>query len=225
MEYIEINGVKYKVNSEDKTKPLLDAEGNKVLYEEPEPPTPLAPGKKTLEELAKEDPEIARLLSENKRLAEDQAERDRKAEAERKAQLEKNGEFQKLAEEAEQRAANAKQKLDEANAIIDKYKGTINELRDEMMAQIPEDKKSLVPEGSAKSQIEYIRKNVSYFGVSLLAKKGSEVPPNKDEPPIDEETKLTKEFRELMDKTNLTLTESARLTELSTLLKKLRAGK
>ena len=216
-----IDGVKYKVDPQDNSKALLDSEGKPIPYVEPTPSPAPNPSKKSLDDLAKEDPDVARLVAENKRLAEEQTERERKAEAERTEQLRKNGEFQKLADEAETRASNLKEKLSEANAIIDKYKGTVNEIRDEMVAQIPDDKKSLVPDGSAKSQIEYIRKNAKFLGVSLLTKMGSDVPPNKETPPLDEESKLRKEFHDLMAKGSLTQTEQNRLTELSKLLKKL----
>jgi len=226
MKYIVIDGKKFKVDPADSTKALLDDAGNPVPYEEEVPPVP--PSNKTLEELAKTDPEVARLLKEKKDLEDEKAERERIAEEERQEALKKNGEFQKLAEEQTEKAKTYKKELDETVAVLGKYKSTVNEIRDEMLNQIPEDKKGLVPEDSAKNQIDYIRKNAKFLGVSLLVpNKGGDVPPNEDTPPLDEEGKLQKEFSELMRKEThlLTSSEKARLTEVSKLLNQIRKRK
>jgi len=226
MKYIVIDGKKFKTDSNDESKALLDSEGNPIPYEEESPTPPKEGDRKSIEELAKTNPEIARLLKERKELEEEKAERERKSEEERQEALRKNGEYQKLSEENSEKALGYKKKLDEVNALLDKYKGTVNEIRDEMLAQIPEEKKPLIPEDSAKNQIDYIRRNAKFLGVSLIAThKGGEVPPNEDTPPLDEEGKLTKEFSELMKKENLTRTEDNRLLEVSKLLKQIRSRK
>jgi len=221
MKYIVIDGIKYKIDPSDATKALLDSEGKPVPYVEDTPP---APGK-SLEDLAKENPEVARMLAEKKRLEDEAAERAEKEDQERQEALRKNGEFQTLAKEAEDRARKAKQEKDEAEAILGKYKGAINEIRDEMLSQIPEDRRGLVPETSAIKQVDYIRKNAEFLGVSLVKKKGSGVPPHEDTPPLDEEGRLTEELSVLAKKDNLTPTEQARMSEVAKLIKKIRAAK
>lgn len=233
MKYIVIDGKKYKIDPNDESKPLMGTDGNPIPYEEEEvPPTPPKPKAsdydtmtdEDIAELAKTDPALARLIREKKDLQEQAAERERKAAEERDEQLRKNGEWQKLAEEAEERRKKAEKDRDEATAVLDKYKGTVNTIRDEMLGQIPEDKRGLIPEGSARTQIDYIRKNAKFLGVSLV-NKGGNVPPNTDEPPLDEEGKLQKEFGELLAKDNLTHREQERMGEVSRLLKEIKARK
>lgn len=234
MKYIEIDGVKYKVDPNEPTKPLLDSDGNKVLYEEEKPPTPPEPPKppandpppkwsedmsdEDLEKLAKSDPALARLIREKRKLKEEADAAAEKAAEDHRKQLEKNGEFQQLAKEADDERKEALRKLSENNAILDKYKATVSMIRDKMFDQIPQEKQSLVPTGSARKQIEYILANAKHLGVSVIA-KGSNVPKNGDEPPIDDEAKDRKEFQELLDKDQLTRTETIRMSELSSKIK------
>lgn len=220
MKYIVIDGKKYQVDPSDSTKALLGADGQPVPYVEDTPPTT-----KSLEERAKDDPELAAVLAEKKRLEDEAAERERLAEEERQKQLAESGDFKKIAEEATTKAEKAQQKVNETNAVLGEYKETLKGILDDMLAQIPDDKKSLIPDGATKAKIEYIRKNAKFLGVVLIADKGTEVPPNEVKPPLDEEGKLQKEFNELMAKTELTRTEQARLTELSKQLKQIRARK
>lgn len=222
MKYIEIDGKKYKVDPQDSTKALLDADGNPVPYVEETPPGDPKPH--THEWKMANDPEYARIYNRNQELEEEARRKAEKEEEERQESLRKNGEFQKLAEEEAAKRKKAEEKQREAEAVLDKYKGTVTELRDEMLAQIPEDKRGLIPEGSARTQIDYIRKNAKFLGVSIV-NKGAPIPNNGDQPPLDEEGKLQKEFNELVAKENLTPKEQDRMSELSRLLKQIRARK
>ncbi|MAZ65274.1 MAG: hypothetical protein CMG51_02985, partial [Candidatus Marinimicrobia bacterium] len=67
-------------------------------------------------------------------------------------------------------------------------------------------------------QIEYILANAKHLGVSVIA-KGSNVPKNNEEPPLDDEQKDRKRFQELLDKDELTRSESTEMSELSTKIK------
>lgn len=224
MKYIVINGKKFKIDPTDESKALLDDKGEPIPYEEETDPNEPKPGSHEFK--MKNDPEYARIFLRNQELEDEARKKAEKDEEERQENLRKNGEFQKLAEENGEKARVLSGKLTETNAILDKYKGTLEEIRDEMLEQIPEDKRSLVPNDSAKNQIDYIRKNAQFLGVSLIpTKKGSDVPPNKDTPPLDEEGKLQKEYNEIMAKDNLTRTEQNRLTELAKLLKQIRSRK
>lgn len=232
MKYIEIDGVRYKVDPNDSTKPLM-VDGQMVKYEEeaPEPIPPTTTPVKVhdnmsddeIEALAKTDPALARILRDNKRLKEDKVKAEADAAQARKAEMEKNGEFQKLAEEAERDRDKAISEKNEALAMLEKYKTTVNTIRDNMMSQIAPEKQSLVPEGSARKQIEYILANAQHLGVSIIA-KGSPVPKNTDEPK-DDEGRDRKRFAELMEKDNLTRNEQNELNDLSKKIKSYDAKK
>tara|TARA_R100001086_G_scaffold186320_1_gene104419 strand:- start:178 stop:906 length:729 start_codon:yes stop_codon:yes gene_type:complete len=233
MDYIEIDGVKYKVDPNDSSKPLLDENGEKVLYEEPKPqdppkpnptPTPALPkwsedmSEEDLDKLAEDDPALAKMIRENRKLKEDAEAREAEAAEEHRKQLEKNGEFKQLADEADAERKEAVREKNEAVALLDKYKSTVSMIRDKMFEQIPQEKQSLVPQGSARKQIEYILANAKHLGVSVIA-KGSNVPKNNEEPPLDDEQKDRKRFQELLDKDELTRSESTEMSELSTKIK------
>ena len=233
MKYIEIDGVKYQVDPNDPTK-ALEVDGEKVLYVEeapvdpPKPVDPPAPNPSPVDydkltdeeitEMAKTDPALAKMIRDNRKLKEDATEAERLAEEERKETLRKNGEFQTLANEADADREKMRGEKAESDALLDKYKGTVGEILGDMMSQIPDDKKSLIPKGSPRKQIEYIKENAKFLGVSVI-KKGSHVPKNEEEPDLNDEGKLRKEFQELIDKETLSPTETKRMNELSGLLK------
>lgn len=223
MKYIVIDGKKYKIDPQDSSKALLDAEGNMIPYVEDAPPSDPKPN--THEWKMANDPEYARIWNRNQELEEERRKDEERAEEERREALRKNGEFQKLADEEVVKRKKAEKDRDEDRAVLEKYKGTVNAIRDDMLEQIPEDKRGLIPEGSARTQIDYIRKNAKFLGVSLLEKKGSGVPPNEEKPPLDEEGRLTEEFSALAKKENLTPSEQTRMSELSKLIKKIRQSK
>lgn len=229
MKYIEIDGVKYQVDPNDPSKPLIGDNGEKVLFVESEPPAPTPPvdtppkwsedmSDEDLEALAKTDPALARLIREKRKLAEDADAAAQAAAEDHRKQLEKNGEFQQLAKEADDDRKEAVRKMNENNAILDKYKSTVSMIRDKMFEQIPAEKQSLVPTGSARKQIEYILANAKHLGVSVIS-KGSQVPKNDDKPPVDDEQKDRTRFQELLDKDQLTPSESREMSELSTKIK------
>ena len=224
MKYIEIDGIKYQIDPNDPTK-ALEVDGVKVLYvEEPVEVPPVVPAPvvpkvsenmtdEQIEELAKSDPALAKILRENKALRTTAEATASQAEADKKAEMEKNGQFQELAAQADREKDIAVQKQKEAEALLEKYKTTVNTIKDNMMSQIAADKQSLVPEGSAGKQIEYILANSKHLGVSITS-KGSPVPKNEDAP-IDDEGTDRKRFDELFEKDDLTRQEQAELNELS----------
>ena len=233
--FIEIDGVKYKINPDDETKPLLDDKGEKILYVEEKPKDPVVPPKdpaptdQSLDALAKTNPEVARMLQEKKQLEEDKRKQDEEAETERKAQLEKNGEFQILAQEAETKRVASEAKQTEQTEIIKKQNDAFKGLRDDMLAQIPEDKRSLIPEVSARKQIDYIRANAKHLGVSIL-NKGGKVPDNGNNSPLDEEGELTKRYNEYLKRSedqpnSMTIRDKDDMLEIGRKLKEIRANK
>lgn len=220
MKYIVIDGVKYVIDPNDSTKALLDANGEMVKYVEEVPPADV----NSHEYKMKNDPEYARIIARNQQLEDEKRLADEAKQKEHDENLKKNGEWQKLAEEAETRRLAAEERARESEAVLGKYKGTLNSLVDDMIAQVPEDKRSLIPDGNAHKKVEYLKKNAKFLGISLM-NSGSGVPPNDGTPPLDEEGKLQKEFSDLVKKENLTHTEKQRMSDVSRLLKEMRARK
>ena len=230
--FIEIDGAKYKIDPNDETKPLLDDKGEKILYVEEKPKDPVVPPKdpaptdQSLEALAKTNPEVARMLQDKKQLEEDKRKQDEATEKERKAQLEKNGEFQILAQEAETKREASEAKQAEQAEVLKKQNDAFKDLRDDMVSQIPEDKRTLIPEVSARKQIDYIRANAKHLGVSIL-NKGGKVPDNGNNPPLDEEGELTKRYNEYlkMSPELMTIRDKDDMLDIGRKLKEIRANK
>jgi hypothetical protein len=223
MKFIVIDGVKYKVDPNDSAKALLDAEGKMVLYVEEVPPVD-PENKNTHEYKMKNDPDYARVWTRNQELEEAAEKKKLEDEEARTELLKKNGEFQTLAEEAIAKRKEAEELARNAAESLKDYKKTLNGLLDDMKSQIPEDKKSLIPTGNSRTQIDYIRTNAKFLGVSIVS-KGGNVPPNEDTPPLDEEGKLNKEYTELLRKENLSFKEKERMGDLARMIKQLRARK
>ena len=228
--FIEIDGVKYKIDPTDETKALLDDKGEKIPYVEKsqvdppkDPVDPPKPTDQSLEELAKTNPEVARMLQEKKQLEDDKQKKDIEAEKERKEQLEKNGEFQVLAKEADERATKSEAEQAKQKAVLELQNDAFKKLRDGMVEQIPEDKKSLIPEVSARKQIDYIQANAKHLGVSILNKGG--VVPKKDDPPLDEEGEMQKRYNEYLKMSPETMTQRDKddMLDIGRKLKELRS--
>ena len=225
--FIEIEGTKYQVDPEDNTKPLVDENGDKVLYkEEPEPPTeppkdddPVDPPKDD----KGSDPEKLKLQEEVKRLNAQNEERERKAEQEKREALEKQGQFEQLYKDGQAELEKVRGELTKERELNDKNKELLKEVLDEMIAQIAPDKQTLIPEGSLRQRIKYIKSNHKHLGVNLF-KKGEKIPDN-DQPPTDEQKKIAdkKRFQELQDKARggekLSFAEDDEMARLGKLIK------
>jgi len=217
--FIEIDGKKYQ--ADDKGEALKDAQGNMIPYVEPTQ-DPIDPSKVDLDELAKVNPHVARMMAEkadaDKKLAEAaQAEEDRKRE-----EAEKKGEWQKLSEEEREKRKAAEAKAAKAEALVGNYKQTVDGIVTNMLKDIPEEKKALIPaQFNSRQKLEYITTNAKFLGINVANNKGGGVPPNENEPNLDEESKVRKEFEELRVKQNKTSTEEQHLVELAKKLKEL----
>lgn len=243
---ITLDGKEYKADPENEGEPLKDEDGNPVPVDANPAPDEgkdggdskggddkggddknvnKDPSALTLEELKKLNPEVAKLANDSEqarqKLEEAEAQR-QKAEEE---ELKKRGEWQTLAENEKKRAEEKASEAAKANKLLEGYKGTIKTLLESVVAQIPEDKRHLIPEDySDRKQLEYISKNQQWFGVTL-ANAGSTVPNNDSKPPTDEEGQLQTELSELIKKENRTYTEDNRMLEVSQKLKEIRANK
>jgi len=182
------------------------------------PATPPKEDEKTLEELAKDNPAVAKLL-DDKRQADIDAAKALEDEAV------KNGDWKKLAEERGEKVTELEGKAKNTMEALTKYKGSLKIVLDTMLKKVSEDKVDLIPaDYSERQKIEYISKNANLLGVSNFFGGDGQVPSG-DEPNLSEELKLEKEIDELNGKDNLTQPEHELLFAKSTALKVLREKK
>lgn len=194
------------------------------------------PEKKSIEDLAKDNPELAKLIEERKALqdkidAEETARKAKEAE-ETKAREEaaaKNGEWEKLAKEREARIAELEKDNAQKSDHLDKYILTTNTTLENIMQTIPEENRGLIPEDfSPRQKLEYITKNAKLLGAKVSEAKGGSVPPNDKQPAGTEEERLQSEFNDLQKKVKdgtATAAESASLFQKAVELKKARLNK
>lgn len=178
--------------------------------------------KKSIEDLAKENAGVAKLLEDfsgvNKRLQEIEDEKKKKEIEDAKSK----GEFEKLYNDQQVEIKTTRENLDKATRLLDDYKKTTEEILAEVMKSVPKEKQGLIPsEYSPRKKLEYITANSAILGVTAMFKKGSDVPPN-DGQPLNEEGTLVKEIEELRLKPNKTEMEYDLLMQKATKLKNLR---
>lgn len=225
-DYIEIEGVKYKVDPNDKTKPLLDDKGEKILYVEPDDKNKnkIDLSKVSIDDIKKANPELARILQEAEDNKSKLSQLDReKEEADRKTK-EEAGKWQDIATDETNKRKDAEGKLSEVNSVLEKYKGTVNGILEATIQTIPEDKRGLIPKDySPRKKLEYINANAKTLGITIGVGKGGAIPPHEVDINLDEESKLQKEFDELSaKKDSRTPEESARMLALAKKIKEVR---
>lgn len=229
--YIVINGVKYQIDPNDKEKALLDDKGEPIPYTEDDDKdkdkdkdNKVDLSKISLDELKKANPDIAKALkdAEDAKSALDKFNKDRE-DAERKAKADQ-GKWQELAEEETKKRREAEALATKSEEILNKYKSTVNGILEETIKTIPEDKRNLIPNDySARKKLEYINNNAKTLGVTIGGKKGGEVPPNDKDINLDEESKVQKEYDELLKKgKDRTQIETAQMLQLAKKLKEIR---
>lgn len=180
----------------------------------------------SLEELAKTNPDIAKLVNEHKDNAKKLADIKAAQEEENRKKLEDENKWKELSDADRVAKEKAEAEAVKAKEAADKYKSSIEGIVDGMMKQIPEDKRGLVPKDyTPLQQLEFINTNAKWLGVSGGGSKGGAVPPNEEEVNLDEESKLQKEYEELMNKETRTPIEDDKLLQVAKKLKKVRADK
>jgi hypothetical protein len=236
--YIEIDGKKYKVDPDDENKALLDDNGEKVPYEDEgnkddDDKDKNKDGKNvdlssmSIEELKKSNPEVAKILKDKedldkkikeKETAEEEANRKRKAE-------ERN--WKELAEEESNKRKELENKNTKAEEILGKYKSTVDGILKETLKSIPEDRRNLIPSDySARKKLEYINNNAKSLGVNIAGAKGAPIKKNDADINLDEESKISKEYNDLLKKgKERTQVESAQMLQLAKKLKEIRKEK
>jgi hypothetical protein len=231
--FIEIDGAKFE--ADDNGKAVVGEDGKPKPYVEPkaedkktdEGKNNIDPAKADLTELAKVNPTLAQFMQEAEENRKKLADGDKaKEEAERKA-LEEKGEWQKVAETEKQKREKIEADLARANELLGKHKTTIEGALKSLLAEIPAERKSLIPDGfTERQQFEYIIKNAELLGVKgALYKKGAPVPQNQDNPQ-DELEQAEKKFDELVaKKKDRTKAEENEMLDLAKKIKELKEKK
>ena len=227
--YIEIDGVKYQIDPNDETKALVDDKGEKVPYKEDDDKKDNDTDKKvdlskiSIEELKKSNPEVAKAFSQMDEITAKLQEKESKEEEAQRKQKEEQGKWQELFEEEQNKRKLAEDSANKLKVINEKYDGTIKGILEEQIKSIPEDRRSLIPSDySARKKLEYITNNAKSLGVVAGGKKGGEVPPNDKDINLDEESKVRKEYEDLLKKgKDRTSIETAQMLELAKKVKEI----
>jgi hypothetical protein len=226
MNIIEKDGKRFVADKDFQV--LKDDKGNEVVYDPKKHKDDLPDlSQIELEQLAKTNPHVARVLQERDEAAKKAKELADAEEAKRQDDARKNGEWQKLAEEAETKRKKLEDDLIKANEIVKNHKGTIEHLLNQVLEGVPKEKQSLIPvDYSPRKKLEYIMSNATALGVEPVIKtKGTKIPGNDNPPPATAEAQLMAEIDELNKKPNRTPSENNLLWEKSKKLKEVRAAK
>lgn len=221
--YIVIDGVKYQIDPNDKTKALMDADGKPVAYVEEEG-NKVDLSKFTLDDLKKANPDVAKAFNDLEEMRGKQTEAEKaKEETERKAK-EDAGKWQEIADDEKKKRLDLEDKFTKNNEVLTKYKETVTSILDNTLKSIPEEKRALIPaDYSPRKKLEYITNNAKILGVAMSPNnKGGNIPPNEVDVNLDEESKVTKEYQDLVDKKNRTHIEDAQMLALAKKIKEIR---
>lgn len=235
-DFVEIEGVKYQADPDNEGEALKDDEGNLVPFKEskdddgngggnPSPKLTIEDIEKAeLDELAKANPKVAKLLAEIKEKEKRLADIESAEEEKKRKEAEQKGEWQKLAEEERQKREEAEKGLKNSKELLSKYVGSVKTILNEVIETIPKENRGLIPKDfSPRQQLEYITQNAKLLGAKIIGAKGSPIDKSDSTPNATDEDKLVAEINTLMEKTNKTPQEYELLTQKATELKKLRA--
>lgn len=183
----------------------------------------------SLEDLKKSNPEIAKLVKESEDTKAKLDEITKASEDADKKKKAEQGKWQELHEDSEKKREEAEKLTAQHKSTLEKFKGTINSILDEVKKTIPEENQSLIPdEFSERQQLEYIVKHAEHLGATVAVNKGANVPKNEEDHPQDEEGKVTQEYDELLKKVqdgSSTRIDQNKLLELGDKLKEIQSRK
>lgn len=218
VKFVEVEGKKFV--DDGSGKPKVGDDGQPIAFVEKKG-NDTDPASQSLEELAKTNPAIARILEE-KKVADQKIADAEKAEAERKRQeAEKNGEWQKLADERQAEIDRLTSDIAKKDSMLGKYKGSVESILKEVLATIPKDKQSLIPaDYSPRQKLEYITKNAKVLGAKGV-NAGEKIEGSDKQPDLNEKEKLTNRLKELLGKKDKTPEEQRELSKVATDLKKI----
>ncbi|MDF1498528.1 MAG: hypothetical protein P1P85_04220 [Patescibacteria group bacterium] len=235
--FVEIDGKKFEQDDKDPAKAKVGEDGNPVPYKEKDDKGKNGDGgkkdddvaNKSLEELAKVNPAIAKMLDEKKEMEKKQKEKEAEEKKKKDEKAEKNGEWKELAEERKTKAEKLQAELDKNGEILGKYVNSVKAVLENVMETIPEEHRGLVPEDfSPRQKLEYITKNQKLLGAKVSSVKGGKVIDSDKTPSGTEEENLLKEIDKYTKKSRegtLTAAEGEIFYEKAKLLKQIRAKK
>ena len=189
-----------------------------------QPPTPpIDPAKASLEELAKTNPDVAKMLADKQESDNKLADLLKKGEEDERKKQQEQGKWQELYEDEQKKNADLSKELNKNQEILGKYQGSVDKILEGVMKTIPEERRGLIPSDfSSRQKLEYITQNAALLGAKVTGGDGG-VPPSDPPPVATEEQQLIKEVQELADKQNKTAQEQELLWEKSQKLKQLQA--
>lgn len=239
-DFVEFEGEKYEVDTENEGKPLKNDDGELIPFEDEggkeeskeekkkeskKENLDENPSKLSLEELKEINPKVAEILDDysKKKVELSKIEKERIENEEKKA--EQKGEWESLAKKREQDITKEKGEVSKLSDILEKYKGTVDNFYKNLIEQVPEDKRSLIPDSFSNRQaVEYITKNAKSLAISLINQgKGSKIPDSDEN--LDNESKLAKRLNELREKDIRTSKERKEMLDVAKKLKKVRRDK
>lgn len=234
--FIEIDGDKFEVDESDPSKAKVGENGEKIPFKETTPEeTPeekkireaaeeAAKGGKSLKELAKDNPELQKLLDDKEKREADDIKKQKEAEVAKEEAAKKSGEWKELAEERGQTVEQLKKDLSQKEEILGKYVNSTKTILKDVMATIPKDKQGLVPPTfSPREQLEYISKNAKMLGANVSGKGGG-VPPSDDDVYPSEEAKIQAQIDEIKKQEVKTQSDHTKMFELAKKIKDIRAA-
>jgi len=233
---VEIDGVKYEANPEKPEEALKDDKGELVKFVEPAPSETEEEkkarekkeeddknlSKKSIEELAKTNPEVAKLLDDQRKAKEAEEKRIEKAKKDKDKKDEEDGKWEQLAKSRLDEIDQGKKELDQKKGVLEKYKTSIGSVLKSVTETIPEEKRGLVPaDFSERQKLEYIIANAKILGATVtnVSKK---IDKSDGTPILTDEGTLIKEINALTVKKDKTSAELDILFEKSQKLKALR---
>lgn len=224
--FIEIDGNKFEADESDPTKAKVDDKGEKIPFKVDDGAGDDDKGGKSddsdtsLEELAKTNPHVAKMLEEKADADKAEAKRIKDAEDEKEEKAKEDGKWQDLAEERGRKNTELSDKLEKKDNILGKYVNSTKAVLADVMKTIPEENRGLVPEGfSPREKLEYITANAKVLGAKVTGSKGSKVDDNDQKPPASSEEAIEAEIAELNKKEVKTSADSTKIWELSKKLK------
>ena len=225
--FVEVDGQKFEADPTDPTKAKVGDDGKPVPFKAAgggDDDKNKGGDKKTLEDLAKDNPELQKLLDEKKKLEDDKKKADDAAAKAAEEAAEKNGEWKNLAESRKQEADDLKKQLEQKEEILGKYVNSTKTILKEVMATIPEEKRGLIPENfSPREKLEYISKNAKVLGAKVSGSAGG-VSPNDGDVAPTEEAKIQAEIDAIRKKEVKTQADHTKIFELSKKIKEVRAA-
>lgn len=185
-----------------------------------DPPAPVAPdfSKMTAKEIAALNPAIADILKK-------QQEADELAAKQAREKAEAEGKHAEIIKQQDTTIKELQKKIKDRDEIVEKYTGTVNDILGNLLTQVPEEKKSIIPDSlSPRHKLEYVLKNAKWLGISASGGADGGVPPS-DKPVVTDEQKIIEEiegFRKKVQDGTITASEQEIYYEKAKKLKELR---